>query len=68
MKPPLRGGSRELWGVQERFRSVCDYSPSSVVSNSFLMDQNRGSSSGTERAVADQLSSRFELCLVVSKI
>jgi hypothetical protein len=68
MKPPLRGGSRELWGVQERFRTVYDYSPSSVVSNSVLMDQNRGSSGSTERAVADQLSSCFELCLMVSKI
>jgi hypothetical protein len=42
--------------------------PSPVVSSSVLMDQNKGSSGGTERAVADQVSNCLELHAIVSKI
>jgi hypothetical protein len=42
--------------------------PSPVVSSSVLMEPNKGSSGGTERAVADQVSNCIELHPIVSKM
>jgi hypothetical protein len=68
MKPPPHGGLRGLCGLKGAYKSNSVSLPSPVVSSSVLMDPNKGSSGGTERAVADQVSNCLELYLIVSKM
>jgi hypothetical protein len=68
MKPPPHGGLRGLCGLKGAYKSKSVFLPSPVVSSSILMGLNKGSSGGTERAVADQVSNCLELHAIVSKM